>query len=161
MRKRVAEMIQECEVGSTVMEIDGNEETILYARASDVKSVISNHLQQLSNTTQLIQYNNMPSNTMFIQTQADKGGDTTKLCIQSLNRDDVNSVHHLIPVACYEGVYGWHAASYAWNRMCVNYELCLTCMFMFMPSQVSEKITTLLLEYSNLSLINYSHPHPH
>ena len=103
VRKRVAEMIQECEVRSTVMEIDGNEETILYARASNVNSVITNHLQQLSNTSQLIQYNNMPSNTIFIQTQADKGGDSTKLCIQSLNRNDVNSVHHLIPVACYEG----------------------------------------------------------
>ncbi len=106
VRKRVAEMIQECEVGSTVMEIDGKEETILYARASDVASVISNHLQQLSNTSQLIQHANMPSNTIFIQTQADKGGDATKLCIQSLNRDDVNSVHHLIPVACYEGMNG-------------------------------------------------------
>jgi hypothetical protein len=103
VRSRVAEMIQECEVGSTVMEIDGNEEHILYARASSVTNVINHHLQQLSNTNQLIHYNNMPSNTIFIQTQSDKGGDATKLCIQSLNREDVNSVNHLIPVACYEG----------------------------------------------------------
>ena len=34
---------------------------------------------------------------------SDKGGDSTKLCIQSLNRQDVNSVNHLIPVAMYEG----------------------------------------------------------
>ena len=103
VRKRVAEMIHECEVGSTIMEIDGNEENILYARASNVISVINNHLQQLCDTNQLIQYHNMPSNTIFIQTQTDKGGDATKLCIQSLNRTHVNSVHHLIPIACYEG----------------------------------------------------------
>ena len=36
-------------------------------------------------------------------TTPDKGGNSTKLCIQSLNRQDVNSVHHLIPVAMYEG----------------------------------------------------------
>lgn len=48
VRKRVAEMIQECEVGSTTMEIDGKEENILYARASNINTVITNHLQQLS-----------------------------------------------------------------------------------------------------------------
>ena len=103
VRHRVAEMIQECEVGSTVMVIDDKEENIIYARTSNVQHVIHHHLQQLSSTQQLIQYNNMPSNTFFIQTQSDKGGDSTKLCIQALNRADVNSVHHLIPVACYEG----------------------------------------------------------
>ncbi len=72
VRKRVAEMIQQCEVGSTVMEIDGNEETILYARASDVTRVISNHLQQLSNITQLIQYNSMPPIHTFITCHWDK-----------------------------------------------------------------------------------------
>ena len=105
VRKRVAEMIQECEVGSTVMVIDDKEENIIYARTSNVANVIRNHLQQLSSTHQLVQYNNMPSNTFFIQTQSDKGGDSTKLCIQALNQVDVNSVHHLIPVACYEGTH--------------------------------------------------------
>jgi hypothetical protein len=103
VRTRAAEMIHECEVGSTTMVIDEKEENIIYARAASIKSVISNHLTQLSNTNQLIQHTNMQLNTIFIQTQTDKGGDATKLCIQSLNRTDVNSVHHLIPVACYEG----------------------------------------------------------
>ena len=103
VRTRVAEMIHECEVGSTTMVIDEKEENIIYARATSIKNVISNHLTQLSNTNQLIQHTNMQLNTIFIQTQTDKGGDSTKLCIQSLNRTDVNSVHHLIPVACYEG----------------------------------------------------------
>ena len=71
VRTRVAEMIQECEVASIMMEIDGKEETILYARASNVKSVLSNHMQQLSSSNQLIQYHNMPVNTIFIQTQSD------------------------------------------------------------------------------------------
>ena len=83
MRKRVAEMIHECEVGSTVMVIDEKEENIIYARASNIKSVISNHLTQLSDTNQLIQHRNMQFNTVFIQTQTDKGGDATKLCIQT------------------------------------------------------------------------------
>ena len=103
VRKRVAEMIQECEVGSIMMEIDGKEENILYARASDINTVITNHLQQLSLSSQLVHHHNLPSNTLFIQTQSDKGGDSTKLSIQSLNRNDINSVSHLIPVACYEG----------------------------------------------------------
>jgi hypothetical protein len=105
VRKRVAEMIHEFEVGCTVMVIDEKEENIIYARISNVNTVINNHLQQLSNTNQLLHYHNMPSNTIFIQTQTDKGGDATKLCIQSLNRNDVNSVNHLIPIACYEGIY--------------------------------------------------------
>ena len=103
VRQRVAEMIQECEVSSIFMEVDGDEHNIIYARATNVSSVINNHMQQLSSTKQLIHYHNFPSNTMFIQIQADKGGASTKLCIQSLNRTDVNSVNHLIPVACYEG----------------------------------------------------------
>ena len=103
VRQRVAEMIQECEVNSICMEVDGDEHNIIYARATNVSSVINNHLQQLSSTKQLIHHHNFPSNTIFIQTQADKGGDSTKLCIQSLNRKNVNSVNHLIPVACYEG----------------------------------------------------------
>src|SRR5689334_479496 len=32
------------------------------------------------------------------------GGPSTKLCFQSLNRADVNSVSHLIPLALYEGI---------------------------------------------------------
>ena len=32
------------------------------------------------------------------------GGSSTKLSFQSLNRNDVNSVHHLMPVAMYEGI---------------------------------------------------------
>ena len=32
------------------------------------------------------------------------GGSSTKLSFQSLSRDDVNSVHHVIPVAMYEGI---------------------------------------------------------
>jgi hypothetical protein len=32
------------------------------------------------------------------------GGPSTKLSFQSLNRDDVNSVHHVMPVAMYEGI---------------------------------------------------------
>ncbi len=82
VRRRVAEMIQECEVGTISMEINGNDETITYARATDVTHVITSHLQQLSSTQQLIQNNNMPTNTVFIQTQSDKGVDATKLCIQ-------------------------------------------------------------------------------
>ena len=86
-----------------MMEIDGNEETILYARASSINTVITNHLQQLSSSNQLVHYHNLPSNILFIQTQSDKGGDSTKLSIQSLNRNYINSVSHLIPVVCYEG----------------------------------------------------------
>ena len=103
VRRRVAEMIQECEVGSVMMEIDGKEENILYARASNINTVITSHLQQLSSSHQLVHHHNLPSNTLFIQTQSDKGGDSTKLSIQSLNRNDINSASHLIPVACYEG----------------------------------------------------------
>ncbi len=32
------------------------------------------------------------------------GGSSTKLSFQSLNRDDVNSVHHVMPVGMYEGI---------------------------------------------------------
>ena len=49
-------MIQECEVGSTVMVIDDKEQTIMYARTSSVNTVVNNHLQQLSSTNQLIQH---------------------------------------------------------------------------------------------------------
>lgn len=39
----------------------------------------------------------------FLRPPFRPGGSSTKLCIQSLNRPDVNSVHHVIPVACFEG----------------------------------------------------------
>src|SRR6185312_1579553 len=61
VRKRVADMIQECEVGSVIMEIDGKEENILYARASNINTVITNHLQQLSSSHQLVHHHNLPS----------------------------------------------------------------------------------------------------
>ncbi len=32
------------------------------------------------------------------------GGSSTKLSFQSLNRDDVNSVHHVMPMGMYEGI---------------------------------------------------------
>ena len=111
VRKRVAETIHECEVGSVMMEIDGKEENILYARAPNINTVVTNHLQQLSSSNQLVHHHNLPSNTLFIQTQSDKGGDSTKLSIQSINRNDINSVSHLIPVACYEGSMSTCAAA--------------------------------------------------
>ena len=127
VRKRVAEMIQECEVGSTIMEIDGNEESILYARASNFNTVITNHLQQLSSSNQLVHHHNLPSNTLFIQTQSDKGGDSTKLSIQSLNRNDINSVSHLIPVACYEGWTNLHAHAHANKSRVLHVRYVFTC----------------------------------
>ena len=75
------------------------EEKITYARAKDVTDVVQQHVQLLSDHKIF----NFPPNTLLLQTQSDKGGDSTKLCIQLLNRH-VNSVHHLIPVAMYEGV---------------------------------------------------------
>jgi hypothetical protein len=103
MRKRMAEMIHELQVGTAPLMIDGKEETITYARAKDVTDVVQHHVQLLSDNKLLVQHHNFPPNTLLLQTQSDKGGDSTKLCIQSLNRHDVNSVHHLIPVAMYEG----------------------------------------------------------
>ena len=41
---------------------------------------------------------------MCVYTHIPLGGPSTKLPFQSLNRDDVNSVHHVIPVAMYEGI---------------------------------------------------------
>ena len=105
IRKKMAEMIHELEVGTTDMMIEGKEEKIIYARAKDVTHVVQQHIQVLSDHNLLVQHHNVPPNTLLLQTQSDKGGDSTKLCIQSLNRQDVNSVHHLIPVAMYEGMY--------------------------------------------------------
>ena len=103
MRKTMAEMIHELDVGTTDMMIDGKEEKITYARAKDVTSIVQQHVQLLSDYKLLVQHHHFPPNTLLFQTQSDKGGDSTKLCIQSLNRQDVNSVNHLIPVAMYEG----------------------------------------------------------
>ena len=103
VRKKMAEIIHELEVGTTDMMIEGKEEKITYARAKDVTHVVQQHVQLLSDHKLLVQHHNFPPNTLLLQTQSDKGGDSTKLCIQSLNRQDVNSVNHLIPVAMYEG----------------------------------------------------------
>ena len=48
MRKRMAEMIHELEVGTTDIAIDGKEEKITYARAKDVTNVVQQHVQLLS-----------------------------------------------------------------------------------------------------------------
>ena len=42
MRKRMAEIIHELEVGTTDMMIEGKEEKITYARAKDATSVVHN-----------------------------------------------------------------------------------------------------------------------
>ena len=99
----MAEMIHELQVGTTPMMIDGKEEKITFACAKDVTKVVQSHVQSLSSNKLLVQHHNFPPTTLLLQTQSDKGGASTKLCIQSLNRQDVNSVSHLIPVAMYEG----------------------------------------------------------
>src|SRR4051794_5624326 len=99
----MAGMIHEPEVGTTDIPIDGKEETIVFARAKDVTQVVQSHVQSLSDSKLLVQHHNFPPSALLLQTQSDKGGNSTKLSIQSLNRQDVNSVSHLIPVAMYEG----------------------------------------------------------
>ncbi len=97
VRRRVAEMIHECEVGTMSMEIDGHEQTITYARATGVLSATTcNSCHPRSNS-----YNTTtwpPTRYLYRHSQIKEA--MLPSCIQSLNRDDVNSV------ACYEGMLG-------------------------------------------------------
>jgi hypothetical protein len=80
----------------------GND-AVPFCRVTDVASVLDATIETLYNNNQLMRYPNMPTNQVQIQTQTDKGAASTKLCIQILNQQDINSVKHALPIACYEG----------------------------------------------------------
>ena len=66
-------MIPESETGIIEMQVNGEDIHVTFVRVADISSCIQQHIQHLSNTNQLVRYHNMPSNVLFIETQADKG----------------------------------------------------------------------------------------
>ena len=78
----IAEIIHELEVGTNDVMIDGKEEKITYARAKDVTNVVQQHVELLSNNNLLVQHHNFPPNVLLLQTQSDKGGDSTN-CVSN------------------------------------------------------------------------------
>jgi hypothetical protein len=76
-----------------------------FCRISDLAFLLNTTITSLYNEKQLMQYPNMPHRQVQILTQTDKGGESTKLSIQIVNQLNINSVKHVLPVACYEGKY--------------------------------------------------------
>jgi hypothetical protein len=99
MRKQTKQLQHQYEIGT--FRID--DAIIPFCRIADLASLLNITISSLFNTKRLMHYPNMPHNQIQIQTQTDKGADSTKLCIQILNQANINSVKHIIPVACYEG----------------------------------------------------------
>ena len=73
MRQQMAEMVQELETVTTPIRVDGEKVDVTHVRVADAGVVVRNHLQQLSDTGQLVKYHNMPADVLFFETQADKG----------------------------------------------------------------------------------------
>ena len=73
MRKYMKGMLPDTETGNIKLQVDGEDVHITFVRVSDVVAFIQQHIQHLSNTSQLVHYYNMPPNVLFIETQADKG----------------------------------------------------------------------------------------
>ena len=73
MRQHMKGMIPESETGIIEMRLNGEDIHVTFVRVTDMSSFIQQHIQHLSNTNQLVRYHNMPSNALFIETQADKG----------------------------------------------------------------------------------------
>jgi hypothetical protein len=73
MRQQMAETAQELEAVTTPIRVDGEKVDVTHVRVADAGVVVRNHLQQLSDTGQLVKYHNMPADVLFIETQADKG----------------------------------------------------------------------------------------
>jgi hypothetical protein len=99
MRQHAKQYQYEYDIGNIT--IDNT--NISFCRIHDISTLLNTQISYLYNNQQLIHYPNMPNNQIQIQTQTDKGADSTKLSIQIINQHDINSVKHVLPVACYEG----------------------------------------------------------
>jgi hypothetical protein len=100
MRKQAKQLALTYEVGTFTM-LDGI--IVHFCRISDISSLLNTTIYSLFHNRQLMHYPNMPHNQIQIQTQTDKGADITKLSVQILNQSIINSVKHVLPLACYEG----------------------------------------------------------
>jgi hypothetical protein len=99
MRKQASQLAHQYELGTFNM----GDNVVPFCRIINISSLLNIIIASLFNNRQLMYYPNMPTNQIQIQTQADKGANSTKLCIQIINQSNINSVKHVLPVACYEG----------------------------------------------------------
>ena len=66
-------MIPDTETGIIKTRVEDEEVNVTFVRVNNTASFIQQHIQHLSNTNQLVRYQNMLPNVLFIETQADKG----------------------------------------------------------------------------------------
>jgi hypothetical protein len=127
MRKQTKQLACFYDIGTFTID----DTIISFCRISDISSLLNTTISSLFTNQQLMHYPNMPYNQIQIQTQTDKGADITKLSVQILNQAVINSVKHVLPVACYEGTRSFHALCFLYDHFvytCAQSDFLLLCV---------------------------------